>query len=59
MHDGPLDCFLVRLVWQSLGLRPTPGNESTGNTYVLYHEIKQQQGARMNWDAVNEALASD
>ena len=34
-------------------------NESTGITYVLYHEIKQQYGASMNWDAVNEALASD
>ena len=24
-----------------------PGNESTGITYVLYHDIKQQEGARM------------
>ena len=29
-----------------------PGNESTGITYVLYHDIKQQEGARMNWDAL-------
>lgn len=36
-----------------------PGNESTGITYVLYHDIKCQEGARMHWDAVNAALASD